>query len=110
MSPNITVDVEFDMKAWLDIEQARLDNASEEMANDVLTRAKMNAPVDSGALVDSGRVVKQSDGSYEVVFGNSRVKYAKIREYINKKNPQTVKYLEKAGETVKKGNTNKYFR
>lgn len=110
MKAESELSIDFDVQAWIDFEQKRWNNASKEMANDILIRAKMNAPVDSGKLVASGRVEKQANGTYEVVFGNSSVRYAAIRERRNRKNPSTVKYLEKAAESVKKGNTSKYFR
>jgi hypothetical protein len=87
-----------------------VDTASAEMATDILTRAIMNAPKESGALVRSGRLKKVADGAYTVIFGDNSVKYAYRRHEENKKNPQTLKYLDKAGESVARGNLGKYFR
>ena len=57
----------------------------------------------TGALKSDGRVEKISDG-YSVVFGDSRVPYARFRHFKNAKNPQTLKYLERAGnQTAKEG-------
>lgn len=106
----MTVKVTDNLPKWLREEKKRQDAAMQEVANDVLIRARMNAPIDSGKLVASGRVKQLKDGSYTVVFGDGSVKYAQKRHYENKKNPQTTKYLEKAGDTVKRGNVKKYFR
>lgn len=88
----------------------RTDSASAEIATDILTRAIMNAPKASGALVRSGRLKKVGDSAYTVIFGDNSVKYAYRRHEENKKNPQTLKYLDKAGESVGRGDLGKYFR
>lgn len=88
----------------------RTDDASAEIATDILNRAIMNAPKASGALVRSGRLVKQGNGFYTVRFGDNSVRYAYRRHEENKKNPQTVHYLDKAGESVSRGDMTKYFR
>lgn len=80
-----------------------------EMATDIQRRAKAFAPVDTAALVNSGRIEPISDG-YRVVFGSSRVPYARRRHFENKKNPQTLHYLSRAGDNVIRGNTTKYFK
>lgn len=95
---------------FLNDEHKRLDGINAEIATDILNRAIMNAPKDSGALVRSGRVKKKANGSYTVAFGDNSVRYAYRRHYENDKNPQTLKYLEKAGDSVQKGNIKKYFR
>lgn len=91
-------------------EEKHLENVSKEVADDILKRAVMNAPKASGALARSGKVVKSSGGGYTVTFGNNSVKYAYIRHVKNNKNPQTTLYLEKAAETVSRGNLGKYLR
>jgi hypothetical protein len=88
----------------------KTDGASAEIATDILTRAIMNAPKASGALVRSGRVKRLSDSNYTVIFGDNSVKYAYRRHEENKKNPQTLHYLDNAGESVGRGNLGKYFR
>jgi len=50
--------------AW---EQAA-DDATRELAGEVLDLAKQNAPVRSGALRDSGKIVKLAQHQYAVVF------------------------------------------
>ncbi|WP_439946508.1 hypothetical protein [Streptomyces sp. BBFR109] len=56
------------------------------------------APVLTRALVNSGRIRKNGQGSYSVIFGGGSVKYAKRRHYQNRKNPQTLLYLQRAGD------------
>jgi len=80
------------------------------MATDIDKRAKMLAPKDTSALVNSGRVERVRAGFYRIVFGDSRVPYAKRRHYENFKNPQTLGYLAKAGDSVARGNISKYIR
>lgn len=82
-----------------------------EMATDIDKRAKILAPKDTRALVNSG-IIEPSrlSDTYAVRFGSSKVPYARRRHYENKKNPQTLHYLERAGEAVARGNTAKYFR
>lgn len=87
-----------------------LDGVTVEIATDILNRAIMNAPKASGALVRSGRVTKATDGGYTVTFGDNAVRYAYRRHFENKKHPETLLYLENAGDTVVKGNVQKYFR
>lgn len=91
-------------------EKKRQRSAMAEMAVDILTRATINAPKESGALVRSGRVNPVGTNQYSVSFGDNSVRYARRRHFENKKNPQTLKYLEKAGESVTRGNIGKYFR
>ncbi|HUH57787.1 MAG TPA: hypothetical protein VL020_04665, partial [Pseudomonadales bacterium] len=61
-------------------------------------------------LVNSGRINKKGNASYTVSFGGDGVKYAKRRHYENKLNPQTLLYLEKAGDGISRSNLNKYIR
>lgn len=96
---------------WITKEKKTIDDVTAEMAVDILSRAQMNAPKDSGALVRSGRVKKADGGKgYTVQFGDNSVRYAYRRHFENNKNPGTLLYLEKAGESVQKGNIKKYFR
>lgn len=95
---------------WLNATDQELDRAVAEMATDIDRRAKMLAPVDSGNLVSSGRVKRNKLASYQVSFGDNQVPYARRRHFENKKNPQTLRYLEKAGDSVSRGNISKYLR
>lgn len=80
-----------------------------EMATDIHRRASAFAPVLTSALRNSGRVEPLNDG-YRVTFGSSRVRYARRRHFENKKNPQTLHYLSRAGDSVARGSKAKYFR
>ena len=63
----------------------------------------MLAPVLTGALKSDGRVETSQNGSVvqvKVVYGDSRVPYARRRHYENRKNPQTKYYLENAAKNV----------
>lgn len=95
---------------WLPNAIRIADDASLEMATDIHRRASMLAPKDKGNLVASGRIEKHEKGGYAVVFGGGRVPYAKLRHEVNRKNPQTVGYLHKAGDSVTRGNVTKYIR
>lgn len=59
--------------------------------------AGKNAPVDKGSLKKSGRIENIKNG-YSIAFGGGSVRYAKRRHYENRKNPQTLHYLERAGD------------
>lgn len=80
-----------------------------EMVTDIDRRAKVIAPVESGALVNSGLISKIPKG-YKLSFGSSRVPYARKRHFENKKNPQSKGYLTKAADAISRGNVSKYFR
>lgn len=95
---------------WLPDALRIMNGAAAEMATDIHRRASMNAPKASSALVKSGHVVRKGNGHFSVVFGGDRVPYAKLRHYVNKKNPQTIGYLERAGDSVVRGNVTKYIR
>lgn len=95
-------------KAWLAQETQRMDRVEEVMAGVILTRATMLAPHDSGALKSNGRVEKNPNGHRSVVFGGASVPYARRRHFENKKNPQTLHYLSRAGDSVAKENIKKY--
>ena len=95
---------------WIVSEKIKINDITTEIAIDILNRAIMNAPKDSGALVRSARVKKLANGGHTVQFGDNSVRYAYRRHFENKKNPGTLLYLEKSGDSVAKGNIRKYFR
>lgn len=95
---------------WVEATKQQLDSAVAEMATDIDRRAKILAPVDTRALVNSGRVARIAAAWYRVTFGSSKVPYARLRHFKNLKNPQTLGYLERAGDSVVRGNTDKYLR
>ena len=92
--------------AWLSEKQNEWNSTELRMATDILRLATQYAPVDQGHLRASGRIEKGQGAGVKVVFGGSgngfSVPYAKRRHFENKKNPQTLRYLERAGEQVTK--------
>jgi hypothetical protein len=88
----------------------QLQASALEMATDVHRRAIMLAPVETGALRNSGRVERLSLAAYRIIFGSDRVPYARRRHFENFKNPQTVRYLYRAGDSVKRERVGKYLR
>lgn len=83
------------------------------LGNAIGNQARRNAPVDTGALVNSIRV--STDDNDEVyilaggaVAGNS-IPYAKRREYENNLHPSTKHYMSRAFESETKDIT-KYFK
>lgn len=95
---------------WTPETEQSLDGTVLEIATDIHRRAVALAPVDTRNLVNSGKIVRNRTADYSIVFGSLRVRYARRRHYENKKNPQTLRYLERAGDSVARGNTRKYFR
>lgn len=95
------------IRSWA-VKQAQIfDRVEEVFAGVVLTRAVILAPHDSGDLAADGRVEKK-DGHRVVKFGGTAVPYARRRHFENKKNPQTLGYLERAGDSVAKENPKKF--
>jgi len=76
-------------------------------------QAQRNAPVLTGALVNSIRVEDNNPTTVEVVAGGSYagedVPYALIRENENKAHPNTTHYMERAFNSVTK-DWQKYFK
>lgn len=97
-------------KAWLNSEEAVLKRTVRNMAGVMVNRGQMLAPKDTGALRSSGRVVGKGT-KVSAVFGGQDVgvPYARRRHYENFKNPQTLLYLEKAGNSVVKEGVKKYY-
>jgi len=91
-----------------------MDLVALEMATDVHRVATILAPKDSRALVNSGRVIRQKLAEYVIRFGGSgngfSVPYALRRHFENMKNPQTLLYLERGGDSVKRSSISKYLR
>ena len=89
---------------------AGLERGLAEMATDIHARASILAPKDTRALVNSGNVKRTGDMEYTIKFGSSKVPYARRRHFENKKNPQTLGYLSKAADSIKRSDKSKYFR
>lgn len=95
---------------WLPQTTRDMKAASLQMATDIQRRAVMIAPRDTGALVSSGVIEPISATAFKVVFGGGRVPYARRRHYENFKNPQTLRYLKRAGDSVKRENIKRYVK
>ena len=89
---------------------AGLERGLAEMATDIDKRAKILAPKDTRALVNSSRIKRLSAAAYQISFGSSQVPYARRRHFENKKNPQTLGYLSRAADSVARSDKSKYFR
>lgn len=95
-------------RAWVAQESRILDRAEELMAGVILTRATMLAPHESGNLQSDGRAEKNLIEGRSVVFGGPNAPYARRRHFENKKSPQTLHYLKRAGDSVAKESPKKY--
>nr|DAM56798.1 MAG TPA: putative tail-component [Caudoviricetes sp.] len=89
------------MKAYLQVQQMNMQKELEAKAEKTLGRARMLAPVLSGDLKMNGRVEKIPNG-VSVIFGDSRIPYARRRHFENRKSPATLNYLERAGDQTRK--------
>lgn len=98
--------------SWAPAKERQLDTVALRMATDIDRFAKVLAPKDKSDLVNSGRIERLAPGSYKSSFGGSgriTVRYAKRRHFENKKNPHTLGYLKRAGNTVAR-NKAKYLK
>lgn len=95
---------------WIPATEKKLDRAALEIATDIDRFAKILAPKDTGNLVNSGKITRNKSGSYTISFGGGAVRYARMRHYHNLLHPGTLKYLERAGDSVSKGNIKKYIK
>lgn len=109
MQPRASVEVEDRSAAFAKVAIENLKQALSAMADSVLLDAQNLAPVLSGDLKRSGRKTTQGN-AFIVEFGDSKdVPYARRRHYENKKNPQTLLYLQRAGEGVAKRGIRPYL-
>jgi hypothetical protein len=76
-------------------EQLKIKAALLNKAEDIGFTAQILAPKLTGALANSKEIASISDFGVEVSFNT---KYATRRHYENEKHPETVHYLERAGE------------
>lgn len=99
------------MSAYAKVAEQNLINAVDATGNLILQRARMFAPKLSGELRDSGRSGRRNKDVVVVEFGGERVRYARRRHFENKKNPHTLRYLERAGQSVaKEGGVKRFLR
>lgn len=104
----VDVDIKNSIKAWETTATENLIQAERAMGESILIVARNLAPWLTGALHDDGRVEQRGIETH-VVFGGSEVPYALRRHYENKKNPQTLRYLERAGKEVSKRGLQSYL-
>lgn len=113
MTSRASMTIKSRLPQWLAQQDRKWDNVALTMATDTHQQASIIAPVDKGNLVASGRVERKWLAEYEVAFGGESgmvsVPYAKRRHFENFKNPQTLRYLERAGDNVAK-NKRKYIK
>lgn len=96
-------------KQFIDGEEKGYQRATSKMCTSIIQLASLLAPVDTGELRDSGRVERFGKDGSAAVFGGGKVPYARRRHYENKKNPQTLRYLERAGNAVSKKGIKDYL-
>lgn len=87
----------------------QLNKGGARMMTDILSMARQNAPVKTGALRNSGRFQQTNTLHWRITFGNSRVPYARLREHENRLHPNTTRYLARAAHTAS-SRTKKYFK
>jgi len=94
-------DVNGGVKVFQAVQMENIKNAKRAMGDAILGRATMIAPKLTGALRSDGRV-ETVDTAVIVSFGDGRVPYARRRHFENRKNPGTLNYLERAGQSAEK--------
>lgn len=112
VKPAVKVKFKDNSAQFIDDENKRLSSATEKMCQSVRQLAQILAPVDTGDLRASGRVEREGEVGHSAVFGGQSVKvpYARRRHYENYKNPQTLRYLERAGDAVVKKGIESYLK
>ena len=78
-----------------------------EVVTTIDARAKMLTPVLSGNLVNSQKITKIDDVTYSIRSGGGRIPYARRQYFENKRKDR---WLEKAAESIVRGDVGKYFR
>ena len=93
--------------------QQAMNKGMFKMGFDIAQRARANAPILTGALVNSIRVTPEHNQVFVIAGGRVygyRVDYAKVREYVNKAHPSTTHYMGRAFDYVMESNwQEKYF-
>lgn len=97
------------LREWSAEKAREMDVAMLDLVTTIHRDAVNLAPRDTGALVNSGRIVRRALGHYSVIFGGGPVRYAKRRHYENRSNPQTLNYLKRSGDANSK-NFKRYLR
>lgn len=97
------------IKEWTSETAMKMDFAVLEMATDIHRVSAMLAPKDKRNLVNSGRIQREGQAHYKVIYGGGSVPYARIRHFENKKTPSSLRYLENAGDSTSR-NIKRYLR
>lgn len=90
---------------WAGKKEFDFDRAVLTIATDIDRTSAILAPVASRALVNSKKITRKGMAHYSVSYNTP---YARRRHFENKKNPQTLHYLERAGDAASK-NIKKYL-
>ncbi len=98
------------ISGWLPKTEFGIDKAVLEIATDIQRGASILAPKATGALKKSGKIERKGEADYVITYGNGSVPYARRRHFENQKSPGTLRYLEKAGDSVARGSIKKYLR
>lgn len=93
---------------WASERERKLDLSVLQMVTDIDRQSALLAPKLTRALVKSRKINRRGVAYYTVSYGNSQVPYARRRHYENKAHPETLLYLERAGDEVKR-NYKKYL-
>lgn len=105
-----TVRITSHIKDWSRKKVSELDLSVLEAVTDIHRGAGILAPKASRALVSSGRIEKRGVGHYAVIFGSSRVPYARRRHFENRKTPTSLRYLERSGDAVARTFVTRYIK
>lgn len=97
-------------KGWTKNIEGSMEKGLLEEVIDIGTRANIIAPKLTGALVGSRNTRKTGNLEYTISYGGGKVPYAKRRYFENNKHPNSKKWLEKAAESVSRGDVGKYYR
>lgn len=102
----IVVNIKNSLPAWLKKTERDLAVSLVRVLTDIDRISKDLSPKDTRTLVSSTRIDLESSTQGEV---SVNVPYARRRHYENRKNPQTLGYLQRAGDYAGK-NGARYFR
>jgi len=94
---------------WVPETEKKLDTIVLQIATDIHRVSGTLAPKATRALVNSGRIRREGQAHYKVIYGGGSVPYARRRHYENKKTPGSLKYLERAGDATGR-NIKRYFK
>ena len=104
-----TVRVIDKLPKWTVDTERKMDKAVLVMATDIHRTASMLAPRDTGNLLSSGRINRKGWAYYSISFGGGAIRYARRRHFENRKNPQTLLYLQRAGDNITRGDIKRYI-